>query len=175
MEAEMNRGDNPISTEDFKRQLDELRTIIWEGVACFWAWRGLLVMDEESAKGLNRYTAFFYPARESLRRVTLLQFAKVFDRDRRAVSLRNLLGKAMGDRQNLCPRATDEELTQLVVQIDKNEPLLNRLKGVRDQRIAHHDAIRATDASRLMPDEIQKLLILEQRVKPAQPERCRPG
>src|SRR5918992_3081804 len=147
-----------MTAEEFKRQLDELRKIIWDGVAYYWAWRGLLVEDEESLTALNQYRAFFHPARVSLRYMALLQFAKVFDRHPRAVSLRNLLAKAKKDRQNLTPCATDGELDQIDTQLDENEALLKSLKSLRDQRIAHHDAIRLTDGREPRRGEVQKLM-----------------
>jgi hypothetical protein len=147
-----------MTAEEFKRELDELRKIIWDGVACYWAWRGLQAEDKESLTALNQYPAFFHPARVCLRNMALLQFAKVFDRDYRAVSLRNLLAKAKSDRQNLTPCATEGELDQIDTHIDKNEALLNSLKSLRDQRIAHHDAIRSIDGREPRQGEVQKLM-----------------
>ena len=81
-----------------------------------------------------------------------MQFAKVFDRDPRTVSLRNLLVKAKADPEQLIPNAGEEELKQIGTQIDTNEAVLERLKGLRDQRIAHHDAHPAKELSLLHGD-----------------------
>jgi AbiU2 len=80
-----------MTAEEFNQQLDELRQIIWEGVACYWAWRELLIEDKETLTALNRYRAFFSPARASLQTKALLQFSKAFDSDSRTVSLRKFL------------------------------------------------------------------------------------
>jgi hypothetical protein len=124
-----------MQRQEFKRQLDELGTIINDGIAYFSVWQGLMVEDQDSARALNRYRGFFLPARISLRWMTLLQFAKVFDPDPRTVSLRILLTAAEKNRKNLTPYATEENLRQLWKQIDVNEDLLVRLKRMRDQRI----------------------------------------
>lgn len=143
--------------QEFKRQLKELGGVIIDGIAYFSVWQGLMVEDEDSAQALNRYRGLFLPARISLRWMTLLQFAKVFDPDPRTVSLRVLLTAAEKNRENLTPYATEENLRQLGKQIDASEDLLVRLKRVRDQRIAHHDAINAGD-TRLLYGEMRKLV-----------------
>jgi hypothetical protein len=146
-----------MEPQEFKRHLDELRTVITDGIAYFTVWRGLMVEDEVSAHALNRYKGLFLPARTALHWMTLLQFAKVFDRDPRTISLRNLLTTAKKNRENLTPHATEENLQQLEKQIDTSEDLLERLKRLRDQRIAHHDAIIAGD-THLLYGETRKLV-----------------
>lgn len=146
-----------MQPQEFKRQLDELRTAISDGIAYFTAWRGLMVEDEVSAHALNRYRGLFLPARNALLWMTLMQFAKVFDRHPRTISLRNLLTAAEKNRENLTPHATEENLQQLEKQIDASEDLLIRLKRVRDQRIAHHNATITGD-TRLLYGEMQKLV-----------------
>jgi HEPN superfamily AbiU2-like protein len=147
-----------MTAEEFKRQLVELRKIIWDGVACYWAWRELVVEDKETLTALNRYHAFFYPARASLLIRALLQFSKALDSNTRTVSLRKLLAEAKKDHQNLMPCAADGELDKIAAQIDEDKPLLQSLKSLRDQRIAHHDAFRSTDAGKLRVDDVQKLM-----------------
>lgn len=146
-----------MEPQEFKRQLVELGTVINDSIAYFSAWRGLMVADEVSAHALNRYRALFLPARSALLWMTLMQFAKVFDRDSRTVSLRNLLTAAKKNRENLTPYATEENLRHIEQKIDASEGLLDRLKRLRDQRIAHHDAIIAGDVS-LPYGEVRKLV-----------------
>jgi len=143
--------------QEFKRRLKELGGVITDGIAYFSVWQGLMVEDEDSAHALNRYRGLFLPARISLRWMTLLQFAKVFDPDPRTVSLKVLLTAAEKNRENLTPYATEENLQQLGKQIDASEDLLVRLKRVRDKRIAHHDAISAGD-TRVLYGEMRKLV-----------------
>jgi AbiU2 len=56
------------------------------------------------------------------------------------------------------PCATDGELDKIDAQVDENEPLLESLKSLRDQSIAHHDAFKSTEAGELRMDEVQKLM-----------------
>jgi len=146
-----------MQRQEFKRQLDELGKVISDGIAYFSAWRGLMVEDEDSAHALNRYRGLFLPARSALLWMTLMQFAKVFDRNPRTVSLRNLLTAAKKNRENLTPYATEENLRHIEKKIDTSEGLLDRLKRLRDQRIAHHDAIPAGDVS-LPYGEVRELV-----------------
>jgi hypothetical protein len=146
-----------MEPQEFKRQLDELRRIISDGVAYFSVWRGLMVEDEVSAHALNRYRGMFLPARTALHWMMLLQFAKVFDPDTRTISLRNLLTIAKANRESLTPYASEENLQKLEEQIDTNEDLLKRLKSLRDQRIAHHDA-EITGDTQLLYGETKKFV-----------------
>lgn len=151
------QGETNMEPQQFKRQLDELGKVISDGIAYFSAWRGLMVEDEDSAHALNRYRGLFLPARGALLWITLLQFNKVFDRHPRTVSLRNLLAAAKKDREKLTPYATQENLRHIEQKIDASVDLLERLKRLRDQRIAHHDAIPAGDVS-LPYGEVRKLV-----------------
>jgi hypothetical protein len=146
-----------MKREDFKHQLDELGTVINDGIAYLLVWRGLMVEDEESAKALNRYRGMFIPARSALLKMALMQFAKVFDKDTRAISLRNLLTAAQSDTITLTPHATESDLARISQDIYAIEDILRRLKNHRDQRIAHHDAITKSDVS-ITYGEVTKLV-----------------
>jgi hypothetical protein len=146
-----------MEPQEFKRQLDELRSIISDCIAYFSAWRGLAAEDEDTAHALNRYQGLFLPARNALLWMTFMQFSKIFDPDPRTVSLRNLLIAAKANPKNLTPNANKDKLQKLEEQIDSNEDLLKRLKSLRDQRIAHHDA-EITGDTRLLYGEMQKLV-----------------
>lgn len=130
--------------KEFQRKLNELRTIITDGVAYFYAWRGLMVENDDDAKALNRYRGLFLPAQAALRWIALMQLAKAFDRDRRTVSLWNLLIEAKSNLALLAPYATAQELEQIEAQAKANEAVLKSLKHLRDTRLAHHDAIVPT-------------------------------
>ena len=92
-----------MTPDEYGRQLDQLRIVIADGIACFSAWRSLMVGDENSTQALNQYRGLFLPPRNVLLGVALLQFAKVFDRDPRTGSLPNLLAAAKKSRDGLCP------------------------------------------------------------------------
>lgn len=145
-----------MERQEFKRQLVELRKIIADGIAYFSAWRGLRVGDEDSAQALNRYRGLFLPAQIALQSQTLMQFAKVFDKHPKTISLRNLLAVANENRQNLTPHATEKDLQDIEQKISDSGSLLTRLKRYRDTRLAHHDAIVAGDTS-LPYGEVNKL------------------
>ena len=138
-----------MEPEEFKRQLAELRKIIADGIAYFSAWRNLRVGDEDSAQALNRYRGLFLPAQIALQSQSLMQFAKVFDKHRKAISLTNLLTAANKNRLSLIPYATEKELQDIEQKINDSKSLLIRLKRYRDTRLAHHDAIVAGDTSLL--------------------------
>lgn len=146
-----------MEPQEFKRQLDELRTVITDGIAYFSVWRGLMVEDEVSAHALNRYRGLFLPARNALFWATLMQLAKVFDRNPKTASLRNLLAVAKEDREHLTPYATEENLQHIEQKIDENKDLLDRLKRFRDKRLAHHNADIKGDMS-LLYGEVRKLV-----------------
>ncbi|MEE9325502.1 MAG: hypothetical protein V3U90_08155 [Dehalococcoidia bacterium] len=143
--------------DEFKRQLDELSTVILDGIIYFTVWDGLMVESDEAAQALNRYRGLFLPARNALLWMALLQLAKVFDRDPRTVSFRNLISAAKENREDLTPHATEEDLNQIQQQVDDNEALLERLKRLRDQRIAHHDSTTSGDRTVLF-GELQRLV-----------------
>jgi len=138
-----------MEPEEFKRQLAELRKIIADGIAYFSAWRNLRVGDEDSAQALNRYRGLFLPALIALQSQSLMQFAKVFDKHPKAISLTNLLTAANKNRLSLIPYATEKELQDMEQKINDSKSLLIRLKRYRDTRLAHHDAIVAGDTSLL--------------------------
>jgi len=146
-----------MESQEFTRQLGELRRIIADGIAYFEAWRGLRVRDEDTAQALNRYKNLFLPAKIALQSQAIMQFTKVFDKDPRAISLRNLLTVAKGNRQNLMPCATEKDLQDIEQKINDSESLLTRLKRYRDTRLAHHDAIVAGETS-LPYGEVNKLV-----------------
>jgi len=104
-----------------------------------------MVDNEDAAKSLNRFRGFFLPARNSLLNMALMQFAKVFDKHKSTVSLRNLIEAAESDPINLAKNAVEGELENIKLNIASNEKLLEDLKTYRDKRLAHHDFIAPSD------------------------------
>jgi len=148
---------------EFKRQLHELRDVLTNGIAYFSAWYRIANLDDRSANALSRYRGFFLPAQLSLKQMALLQFAKVFDRDRRTVSLYNLLSAAKNEPRLLVPYAKENDLQNLESKITRNDELLSHLKSYRDQRLAHHDQTVSRDTSlpfgqvRRLIDEVKEI------------------
>jgi len=136
-----------MKLEDYRKQLSELRTIIKDGITCLSAWHGLANLDDNMAHALSRYRGFFLPARLSLKHMALQQFANVFDRNPRAVSLRNLLSAAKNNPKLLAPYAKEHDLQDIESKINDNEELLSHLKTFRDQRLAHYDSVISEDTS----------------------------
>jgi len=142
---------------EFNRQLDELSNIISDGITYFSVWHCLTVEDDESAQALNRYRGLFLPTKVAMQNMALMQFAKVFDRHHKAISLRNLLLAAKGNREQLTPHITEEDLQNIENGIDTSDNLLSRLKCYRDQRLAHHDSFITKD-SPIFYGEMQTLM-----------------
>ena len=146
-----------MELEEFKRQLHELQNVITNGIAYFLAWYRIANLDDRSAHALNRYRGFFLPAQLSLKQMALLQFAKVFDRDSRTVSLYNLLFAAKNNPTLLVPHAKEHDLQNLESKITSNDELLIHLKSYRDQRLAHHDQVVSKDTS-LLFGQVRQLI-----------------
>ena len=111
----------------------------------------------DTAQALNRYRGFFLPARNAMRASSLMQLAKIFDKDERTISLRNLLIAAQNNPIELTPHITNEDLTYIENKIEENESILEDIKLIRDQRLAHWDSI-VTNDSELLIDNIKILL-----------------
>lgn len=146
-----------MEQNEFRKQLSELRTIIMDGIAYFSAWNEISNLSEDEAHALNRYRGFFVPAQLSFKYMALLQFAKLFDRDSRAVSFRNLLHEVKTSQELLVPYAEEGDLQKLEDKINADEELINHLKSFRDQRLAHHDSAISSDTS-LKAGEVMQLV-----------------
>ena len=126
---------------EFKQKMTELQQIIIDGIMYFSAWRALSYIDEKTGKTLNRYKGLFLPAQQSFKKMALLEFSKIFNRDKRTSSLRNILEAAIVNRELLTPYAEDSDFQEILHWLAANEDLLKRLKDFRNQRLAHHDSI----------------------------------
>lgn len=157
MIASARKRETLMTPQEFRRQLDELQRIISEGVAYFSAWQALTPKDDDSAQALNRYKGLFTPARAALIWMAINQLAKVFDSRRGTVSLRNLLKAAKRDCENLTPFGSMNDLKRIDDQLTSNQPLLEKLKHLRNQRLAHHAAIVSGEMS-LLYGETSRLL-----------------
>lgn len=82
---------------------------------------------------LSRWRGCFGPVRDALYRTMVTGLAKVFDSDKRTISLKNLLRKAKEAPAVLVPRLTVREIEDLEGQISKHDATLNHLKRLRDQ------------------------------------------
>ena len=124
--------------EEFARQLKELGETLFSASVKYAIWLELWP-TEERVGTLNRYGGFFLPVRHALYSTMLMEFAKMFDRDQRTISLTNLLQIGKTDPENLLPHAAPVELEQMSQRLSQNESVLESLKRKRDQQLAHLD------------------------------------
>jgi hypothetical protein len=123
------------------------------------AWKNLLLYDagkvswslEEQNKVLWRFNGFFTPVGSALREAALMQFAKVFDPDARAVSLWNLLRAARED-MSLVSGRTSAEVDEERRRLRQSKKMITGLMRTRDQRLAHEDANPAPPDPLLVKD-----------------------
>ena len=128
-----------ISPAEYKKRLDSLQEIVKMSITDIKVWAIVFERDIETAHALNRYRGMFLTMEYALRQMTLLELSKVFDNDGRTSSMRVMLAIAKSNREKFTPYATENDLNNLELQIDSNHNLLKRLKGYRNQRLAHHD------------------------------------
>ena len=145
-----------MERDEFKRRLDELGNIISDGFSYFAVWRGLNIGDADTVSALNAYRGFFVPIKNGLLWMSIMQFAKVFDKNPRTVSLPNLLEVARAERATLLPHITDKDIDNINQALQENTNALEGIKRLRDQRIAHHDAIPDSEKA-LLYGEMNKL------------------
>lgn len=132
---------------EFKQRLEQLHEVIFSGLLFYSVWNKLRLHDPKEVKWsmerqtqvLGRWGGFFTPVGIGLQRMAMLEFAKVFDRDSRTVSLVNLLKDAEEDR-GLIPHAQLNDLQEIADRLSNAEATLETIKKLRHQRIAHADA-----------------------------------
>ena len=127
------------SAVEYKKRLNALQELIKFSLGNIRVWAIVFERDIETAQALDRYRGFFLTTEYALRQMALLELSKVFDIDLRTPSLRVMLAIAKCNREKFTPYATENDLNNLELQIDSNHNLLKRLKGYRNQRLAHHD------------------------------------
>jgi hypothetical protein len=141
-----------VTPEEFKKRLKQVQEVIlraccfrrvWiklqyrDAKACSWS------LDDQNAM-LNRYPGFFNNVVIGMQEATLLNFARVFDSDKRTASLRVLLDAARGDL-TLVPNCTPSDLDELEDRIASVSKTIKSLRRARDQRLAHMAAKPAPD------------------------------
>ena len=128
-----------MNRNEFKRQLDELQQQIFRAIVSYQVrlalWETPQVVDI-----LNRYRGFFIPVRDALYETWVMGFAKVFDSDRRTMSLKNLMKMAKEDVVNLVPNMTEKKINELEQRLSQHDATLTAIKRLRDQYFAHLDA-----------------------------------
>ena len=147
----------------FKQRLDQLQEVIMGGLACYAVWNKLRLHDpadvpwslERQNQVLGRWRGLFTPAGAALQQMALLEFAKVFDTDRRTASLVVLLEEARND-MSLVPHGTASDLDGVSARLKQAEHTLDTIKTLRNRRLAHSDA-RPQSLPPLMNSSIDNL------------------
>ena len=130
----------------FRPQLDQLKTIILDGLSYFLSWHALNREYELSIQspGIRdfwwQYRGFLGPARKALFLGSIMQFSKAYDSDPRNISIRRLLRTALENPEEFAPHATGDGLSATLERIDTNTQLLERLRRYRNKRMAHYDS-----------------------------------
>ena len=126
-----NRGCNQsMDRREFARQLNELQREISRAIRSYrirlalWETQGVVDI-------LNRYRYFFVPVRDALYGTMVMGFAKVFDRDSRTVSLKNLMKVAEEDVADLVPNMTRKKIDELEHSLSQHDAILKAIKRLR--------------------------------------------
>ena len=131
----------------FKQHLKQLQEVITSGLSFYAVWNKLRLHDEKEVSWsldrqnqiLGRWNGFFTPVGIGLQRMAMLEFAKVFDRHTRAVSLTNLLKEAKQD-SSLIPHAQQNDLTDISHRLRQADAAIETIRKLRNQKLAHADA-----------------------------------
>jgi len=153
-----------MTRAEFRKRLDQLQEVITRGLYYYAVWKNLRLHDEgkvfwsleEQNQLLGRFRGFFTPVGFALLDMTLMQFAKVFDRKRRTASLWNLLQAARQDT-SLVPGRTPADVDEVLRQFQESEEIRARLERMRNQQLAHVDANPAP-VDRLLTAEFDGLV-----------------
>jgi len=128
-----------MDRREFARQLNQLQREVFRAIISYQV-RLALWETPEVVDILNCYRGFFIPVRDALYGTMVVGFAKVFDRDSRTMSLRNLLKVAKGNMAQLVPNMTIEKIEELERRLSQHDAVLRVIKKLRDQHFAHLDA-----------------------------------
>ena len=138
--------DMSMTRDEFEKQLRKLGSVISRGLTYYSTWDAVWP-TEETVKAVTRFRDFFSPVRGALFEVLLLQVSKVWDGDGSTVSLPDLLDSAKEDIDGLAPHATMRELDDMCDQLAQQKTVLEHLKRMKDQHLAHLDAHPFDDAT----------------------------
>jgi hypothetical protein len=136
-----------MTSDEFRRRLDQLREVIARGSAYYAVSKKLRYREEgkvswsleEQNRILGRFHGFLTPVGLGLLDMAFLEFAKVFDTDSRTASLWNLLGAARQDTSLVSGR-TSAEVDEVSGRFRQSKKVLSWLRRTRNQRLAHVDA-----------------------------------
>jgi hypothetical protein len=128
-----------MDSQEFSRQLKELQKQIFYAFLSYNVYIALWP-TEEVVNTLDRHRGFFIPVQNALYDTMIMGFAKVFDRDRRTMSLVNLLREAKDSTVDLVPHLSISDIQAMEYQLSQHEHVRASIKNLRDQKLAHSDA-----------------------------------
>ena len=136
-----------MTREEFKKRMQTLQEVILRALASYEVMKKLRYHDETGADWtldqqndlLGRFKGFFSPVSLAMVDMTFIQFAKIFDPDKRTASFRILLDAALEDA-SLVSHLAPDELAEVCQDVEENKALVAKLKRLRDQQLAHADA-----------------------------------
>jgi Holliday junction resolvase RusA-like endonuclease len=145
-----------MERQEFRRQLDELQREIACVIFCYQVWLASWP-TREVVDMLNRYKHFFCPVRDALYRRVYIGFANIFDRNKRTMSLMNLLQAAKQAPCNLVPYMSKADVEKLEERLSQHGRAVRAIRRVRLQHIAHLDAKPST-MPRVLKKDVDALI-----------------
>ena len=127
-----------MNYSEFGRQLIGLRSDLIVAQAFYNVWLAIWP-SEDAVDTLNQWQGSFGPVIKALNGMTILQLTEMFDKNSKAVSIPNLIIAARGNADDLIRHGSSADLEDWESRLSEIEEVLERLRTLRDQRVAHHD------------------------------------
>ena len=136
-----------MTPQEFKKRMQTLQEVILRALTNYEVMKKLRYNDENDEDWtldqqnnlLGRFKGFFSPVSLALTDMTFIQFAKIFDPNKRTASFRILLDAALEDA-SLLSHISADEFAEVLQDVEDSKALVAKLKRLRDQQLAHADA-----------------------------------
>ena len=131
-----------LSRDDFHQKLEDFHSKLMGGVVLAWTVLHALEPDDSRPPVPDRLRLVWIVLTRALQRTLIVELAKIYDPDARAISLQNLVGIAKRQAPDLLPHAAPEEVKRKSREIAKSLKDLKVLIGAwRNKHLAHLDEI----------------------------------
>ena len=157
--GEQANRENPMITQLKERTNRDLEVLIqiarhaW-GVYQIWWFIIGFPTRRDTLDTMNEYPAYFGAIEDALQTALLIDLCKLYDTDKKAVSIGKLL--EIGQQ---CGVITGEEGTALVDRVLQQSAILGKLRLLRDKLLAHREkgmtAIKAFEQAQITPNQIR--------------------
>ena len=148
----------------FKEQLDLLYGAIVHAMIAYRVGIGILTDNQERLDSINRRHVFFSSIAETSRVSTYVSLSKVFDSNKKSVSLWNVLEHAEQAPTVLAPHILPRPLADIRSILEQDKPLINRIKRVRNRTIAHIETKTSVEETGSTFGEIEQALAIAEDV-----------